>query len=184
MIDFMIISLPRSGSTFLANWLTADGSVCLHDPLANYSLPEIEGMDFGNKKVGIADTSLFLMPKLVNAHPAKKLVVVRDVMDVNNSLRNIGLPEVDPMLAARMNSIEGMRVEFDDIFSLTTAKSAHNYLTGLHFDAHRFNLLTEWNVQPEFRRWTPDASRLRAMIDDLNCYESAHDLSGGSHPKH
>ena len=33
MIDFMVIGLPRTGTTWASNWLTTDSTQCYHDPL-------------------------------------------------------------------------------------------------------------------------------------------------------
>ena len=36
VIEFMVLSAPRSASTWAANWLTTEKTLCLHDPVLEH----------------------------------------------------------------------------------------------------------------------------------------------------
>jgi hypothetical protein len=74
MLDFIVLGLPRSATTWLANWLTTDRSLCLHDPFAK-TLPE--QWDAGGKRLGISCTGAYLMPAAARVQPR-----ARDAMAV------------------------------------------------------------------------------------------------------
>lgn len=146
MIEFMVIGLPRSGTTWLSNWLTTDTTLCLHDPTASYTLPDLDALT-STKTLGIADTALALNPKWVNDHSARKLVLIRDHEEINESLANAGLPLLDPILSKRLLEIKAPHILFQDLFNPATAQKIYEYLTLKPFDAERHKYLTELNVQ-------------------------------------
>ena len=89
MIDFMLLASPRSGTTWAANLLTTDTTLCLHDPLFTHHYSELDGIE-SNKRLGVSCTGLCLFPEYVNSHQARKVVLHRDLREINRSLDAIG----------------------------------------------------------------------------------------------
>lgn len=143
MVDFMVISLPRSRSTWLANWLTTDKTLCLHDPLRDQALGDLDEYETG-KAFGISDTSLFFYGARLNRHPAKKLIIHRRLAEVSRSIGD----KLDPECAKQLDAIYGMHVQFDDINH--QASDIWEYLIGDGFDQERFDNLTRMNIEPHF----------------------------------
>jgi hypothetical protein len=147
MLDFMVIALPRSGSAWLANWLTTDTSICLHDPLATSTLEELDAMD-GGRTFGIADTSLFLYPTdRIDRHQARKLVLARDFNAANQSLARLGLPRMDRGIKTKILRLPYRFALYGDLFDQTKAKPIYEYLLQKPFDPIRHRALCDWNVQ-------------------------------------
>lgn len=143
MIDFMMISMPRSRSTWLANWLTTEKTLCFHDPLRDQALEDLEAYET-DKRFGIADTSLFFYGARLNRHPAKKLIVHRKATEVSRSIGD----KLDPNCARQLDTIYGMHVQFEDINH--QAKDIWQYLIGDGFDQERFDSLLQMNIEPHF----------------------------------
>lgn len=145
-MDYMIISYPRSRSTWLANFLTYQDSICLHDPLAQMNFKELEER-FTGKRFGIADTSLlYLDAAYLNRIDCKRLIIHRNLRDVRKSL-GIDIQYVD------LNDVDGLHVDFEDINN--RIEEIWEYCLGYTFDAERFKLLKDMNIQPHFEGMTP-----------------------------
>ena len=149
MIEFMVLSAPRSGSTWTSNWLTTEKTLCLHDPVLEYRLDELEQVHC-DRMLGVACTGLALVPKFVNAHPARKVVVHRDFDEVNLSLRTIGATDLGPGWDGKLESIAGMHVAYEDLFDAEKAGRIYEYLTRQPFDAPRHAQLVRMHVEPQF----------------------------------
>jgi hypothetical protein len=96
---------------------------------------------YPERMLGLSDTTLGLLPDWVNAHSARKLIVHRDVAEVEKSL-GMPCPEM------QLYDIQGMHVHFNELDD--RAKDIWEYLTQTEFDAVRFNLLKDMEVQPHF----------------------------------
>lgn len=150
MIHFMVLGGPRSATTWAANWLSTDSTICMHDPLLEYNSGQLERMTFRNgKRFGIACTSSTLYPDWVNSQRCPKVVLVRDIREINTSLRALGLVELIPAKhEARLASIKNaMFVPYDDMFSLTKAAVIAHHL-GVPFDIDRYDVLRQMRVEP------------------------------------
>lgn len=125
MLDFMVIGLPRSGLAWAANWLTTDSTYCALDP----SL----GPDEWDRRLprvgvsGVASTRIWTQPAWVNAHPARKLILLRD-------------QDTD------LSTLDGVQADVADLFDPYCARELWGYLTGLTFNAKRHSLLCEFSV--------------------------------------
>ena len=153
MIDFIVVSLPRCGTTWAANWLTTDTTVCLHDALAYQTFYEIDSNYKTNKKLGISDTGVFLYGDKLNKHPAKKVILHRDIKEINESLANIYLQPMPEELVHRLDEIDGLHVHYTDLFN--NPKPIWDYLIGTEFDEERHNILKQMQIQPEFAALEP-----------------------------
>lgn len=145
MIDFMIIALPRSRTTWLSNFLITDKTFCFHDPLAEMSsYHEILNLRTNRQITGIADTGIAWFD--LSIFPCKKLIIERDLSTVNAEMSAMLGMDIDMSdLSARIASIEGLRVKFEDINE--RLEEIWTYCTRLPYDALRGNYLKNMNVQ-------------------------------------
>lgn len=157
MIDFMVLGGPRSGTTWAANWLTTDTTFCLHDPLVEYTRGQLDIMTIPGRRIGFSCTSSILFPDWVLKHPARKILLWRDIDEVNESLLKLGLRQLDKsehykrMLVFIDHKIPVW--DYKDLFSPIEAKKIwKKLLPNVPFDPYRHDLLTGMNIQPQFNR--------------------------------
>lgn len=156
----MVISQPRSGSTWTSNWLTTDTTLCIHDPLwtvhyedwdTNLGRVKNELGDWDNiqssKTLGISCTGIALWPDWVNNHPARKVILHRDHSEIEHSLRtSLGLEEEYNPSGDNLDKIRGMHVPWTNIF--TDPKPIYEYLLNRPFDQERHRELVKMHIQP------------------------------------
>ena len=147
MIEFMIISAPRSASTWASNWLTTDTTLCLHDPLLRWPKEQWNSLQ-SVKRLGIACTGVALFPAWINEHPARKVILHRELSDVDQSLANIGMTPIGKYWGGVLEKIHGVHLPWSDLFE--RPKFIYEYLLDLPFDAERHAYLREINIQPNF----------------------------------
>jgi hypothetical protein len=149
LIKFMVIGLPRSRTTWMANWLTTTDTLCLHDPLAHYTIQELDNYST-DKLFGISDTAIHMFGGKLNSHPAKKLIIHRPLIDINKSLGQSCVKEDSKTL---LDDIKGMHVDYCDLNRM--GKDIWSFLIGSKFDSERFRQLIGMNVQPHFSELKP-----------------------------
>lgn len=164
MIEFMVIGAPRSGTTWAANWLTTDTTLCIHDPLYEYHYDELDSIK-SKKHVGISCTGLLLFPDWVNRHPARKVILHRPVADINDSLRQIGMPGISDAVVGNLNRIHGMHVDWKSLF--VEPRDIYEYLTELKFDAERHHFLKCVNMQPSFNQINVNKTVAKRFFNEL-----------------
>ena len=136
---FFIISLPRSGTAWLANFLTYGDAFCFHEGLFGCaSLDQYAELFNGVEKsvVGNADTgAIFILPALFKRYPdAKYVFVIRDLVDISASLQRVGLspakvPEMADYLWWGITAIDGaITVKFDDLFNQITLRKIWKHI--------------------------------------------------------
>jgi hypothetical protein len=158
-VDFIVLGLPRSGTTWCANWLTTDTTLCLHDPFR--FLPEQWPRD--GRTFGVSCTGGFLMPKWLTAQTCPIAVIERDPADCDASLARMGLGAVG-LLAPELARVPARRWRFTDLWNEEQARDLWAFLLpDVRFDAVRYRLLRDMQVQPHPRTWTPDADVLRTL---------------------
>lgn len=151
VIRFMVLSAPRSASTWVANWLTTERTLCLHDPILEHAPEALDDIKC-DRALGLACTGLGLLPAFVNDHQARKVVVHRDFDEVNASLESIGLTRLGPQWNDAFRSIVGMHVYYEDLFRPAAARYIYEHLTGFLFDAERHANLVAMHVEPAFEK--------------------------------
>lgn len=159
MLDFAVVGLPRSGTTWLANWLTTDRSLCLHDPFS-IGLPATWPRD--HRRFGIACTGAYwAMPKVLEG--ATVVVIERDPRDCEASVTALGFPAgLMGELQASLSQTAGYRFRFDDLWIEDEARKLWDVLMPSHpFDVLRYRLLAQMQVQPHMGKWRPDPETLR-----------------------
>jgi len=153
MISFMVVALPRSGTTWAANWLTTESTLCLHDPIAYNTLSELDSFE-ADRILGIADTGIFGYYTKLNKHPAKKVILHRDIEEINTSLAEMGLASMDDSFASMLNDIEGLHIHYSELF--TNPKPIWDYLISTQgFDSERHEVLKQMQIQPAFATLEP-----------------------------
>lgn len=155
MIDFMVLAGPRSATTWIANFLTTDTSVCLHDPLLRYTTDQLDRLVIPGKRIGISCTCAAAFPEWVTAHKCPKVVMYRDVEDMNASLRKLKLRELDK--AAHLTRLIALDVpgnrwfDWADVFQQKSARALYEHLLpDLKFDPVRHHELVQMRIEP---RW-------------------------------
>lgn len=148
MLDFMIVALPRSGTAWLANWFTTERSMCWHEALWKHEMEDLDAMR-PSGLFGIADTCLILGDvDLINKHPARKLIVHRDLDEVNHSLRMADLPgTMRDEHKWKLDEIGGHHIKFEDLWNATEFRRAAEWLLPIPFDGARFTALRDLNIQ-------------------------------------
>lgn len=165
MIEFMLIAVPRCGTTWAANWLTTDKTLCLHDPINTHHYSEYDSIESKNRVLGISCTGTFPFVDWLNKHPARKIILHRNLGEVNKSLESIGYPELDKRLYNKLNDINGIHLDWTDLFS--KPKMIYEYLLELEFDQERFNLLNTFQIQPEFSKVPVNKEVLSKIISEI-----------------
>lgn len=162
----MLISAPRSASTWASNWLTTEASLCLHDPLWRYHYSDLDGV-VSPKRIGISCTGIALFPEWVNSHPARKVILHRDLADVDASLVKIGLGPCSEQWEGVLDRINGWHLQWDALFNQQAAQQIYEFLLQLPFDAERHAVLRDINVQPAFAKLSIDRSATSRLIREL-----------------
>lgn len=153
MIDFMVLGGPRSATTWVANLLTTDNTLCMHDPLLEYTRSYLDQIVIPGKKLGISCTSSLMWPEWLNVHPAKKIILWRHPDDINLALERLGLTKLDAYKhAQRIGALKSVRIyHWESVFNGADASAICRYL-GVPFCPHRHNELRSMNIQPQLNR--------------------------------
>jgi hypothetical protein len=167
MIAFMLLAAPRSGTTWAANWLTTDTTLCLHDPLYTKHYTELDSFKT-EKTLGVSCTGLAYFPEWVNKHPSRKIVLHRDISEIERSLEDIGLemafPDVNYII--NLESIDAIHLPWTDLFD--NPKFIYETLLERPFDAERHALLREIEMQPKFEGLTVGHNVTRRLVSEVS----------------
>lgn len=163
MMNFRILGLPRTGTTWAANWLTASGGICYHDPLLSRTPAELFRHDPG-RVWGVSCTGLWLFPEWLAANPAPTLILERDRGEVDKSLAELGFYPLPDWAFDAFQRVPGRRMHFSALFDVRTAREIWRFLRpDAPFDEERHALLTEMQIQPDFSKWKPDEGILQLL---------------------
>lgn len=158
MIDFAVFALPRSGTAWLAAWLTTETSLCLHDPFAA-TMPE--HWDAGGKRLGISCTGSYLFPKWIHSLDCPIAVIERDPDECAASLRANGLPDDVKPLRSALDAVEGRR--FRNLWDEDEARELWAFLLPhVAFDAQRYRLFRDMRIETKTR--TADMDTLAELV--------------------
>ncbi len=164
MIEFMVISAPRSGSTWAANWLTTDTTLCFHDPLSNIHYSEWDKLA-SDKILGVSDTGIGVFSDFLNSHPARKVILHRPLNEINESLSEIGYPSLTEHWNGALEKINGMHVGWRDIFN--NPKSIYEYLLNKEFDSQRHAELVNIEMQPQWSGLKINKDVTKKILDEV-----------------
>jgi hypothetical protein len=185
-LDFMVIGLPRSGTTWAANWLTIPPfTYCVHDPLYlhHYEKWDTELCPPGGLR-GVACTGIWRWLDWVNEHPARKLILHRPWRECADSLEHIGMHDhrVDAKSEELLERINGMHVPYQAMFYRPWAERIWRTLVegvsprGTPFNAERHAELVKMRIEPQISALTvnrQDFSRLYREL--LQAQEDANE---------
>ena len=164
MIEFMVIAAPRSGTTWAANWLTTDTTLCLHDPLFTCKPHDLDAIK-SVRRIGIACTGIAYFPEWLKAHPARKVILHRPAEAVDASLAELGLPPCAEMMQENLAAIDGMHCQWTDLWE--KPRAIYEYLLGLPFDAERHAQLDQMNVQVQFDRVAVNPETVQCLVKKI-----------------
>ena len=160
-LSFIVAGLPRSGTTWVSNWLTAGDVLCLHDPF-ELGLPEDWPRD--HRRLGISCTGAVLFPRWVAAQGCPVAVIERPKAARDASLSRLGLHGI-LALELLLDSLPGRRFAFDQLWREDGARALQEFLLpGVPFDAIRYRELVRANAQPEPSQIFVDASVCPEML--------------------
>ena len=169
MISFMVIGLPRSGTTWASALFTTDTTLCVHDP--HYTTHYLDwDMVFSKryKTVGVSCTGIWRWPDWVNSHPAKKILLHRDLQDIQVSMAEIGLPAQDLEHGEKLlESINGLHVPFTDLFNPGKCCKIWDFVMSKPFDVDRHKLLVDIEMQPKFSGLSIGSDVTKRLVDEL-----------------
>lgn len=150
MLKRMVIGLPRSGTTWAANWLTDAGQVCAHDPLYHTHYSE-----WHRTYDAVSCTGISSWPDFVNAQKCPILILHRPWAEVEDALHRFDTGYngwLDPDAERQLLRLERrgvMVAHWRNLFNPEiAAKMWHHLDMPTKFDVRRHSELTRMNVQP------------------------------------
>ena len=151
---FFITGLPRSGTAWIANYLTYGNSFCFHEGLADYdSIHDFAAMldQTEAECVGDSDTVITgILPWLYEKYPdARYVFIQRNRYDVEQSLITNGfsthkIPEIQRSLDWGIKHIPSLLITFDDLFD--NMQRVCDYIGVDCFSTERDNLLRHMRI--------------------------------------
>ena len=165
-LDFIIVGLPRSGTTWASAFFTTEHSICWHDASGHELPKELDLKPSSKKYRGISCTGAWMWKDWFETHPAKKIILERSYEEINASLIEMGLPPLGDEEFSAYEALRGPRVPFTELFTNPEPIWKH-LLPDLPFDPERHEELLKMNIQPIDRVQIPDAEYIRRAMADL-----------------
>lgn len=99
-------------------------------------------------------------------HPARKIIVERDLNEVDDALIRLGLEPMSSSITDLFSSLKGNRIDWKEWFN--DPEPIWNYLLpDLPFDFERHAELVKMNIQPADSFIVPDAECVRRNMRSL-----------------
>lgn len=172
MHNFFITGLPRTRSSWLANFFTIGNTYCFHELSNNHKGTLTLREELVSRKegyIGISDSMLpFYYEPLAETLQEQRLVIVdRPFGDVVDSLTkwlrntNTDMKSVVRILeksSKRLHTIRDrykhMQVYFRDLDKPEVVEKLWYYcVPGVEFDRERYEMLNRFKVEPIFNKW-------------------------------
>ncbi len=160
-IEFMVVAAPRSATTWCANWLSTDTTMCLHGLNARLHYSEWDNLS-STKMLGVSDPSISRFHEWLNSHPARKVIIHRDAKEIAESM---DMEEISSDIWC-LDKINGMHIEFNDLFD--NPKPIYEFLLQKEFDAERFDLLSRIQINTVLEKVRFDKSTMQRLMGELN----------------
>lgn len=173
MLDFMITGLPRSGTTWAANLFTTDAVLCHHDPLYHTHYSEWDEKFKSPVPVGVSCTGIWRWGDWLNAHPARKLILERDIESIYTSMAEIGMDVSIGELQENeqaLRQVIGLHVPHSDLFDPKKCRDLWDYLMNgrVPFNPTRHKLLVDIEMQPKFSGLSVGPEVTRRLMAELH----------------
>jgi hypothetical protein len=150
-ISFVVVGLPRSGTTWIANLLTTEETLCLPDPFAS-GLPESWETD--GRITGVSCTGAHMFPNWLRSQNCQVAAIVRPQSECEKSAASIGLDWHNAVERA-FPPVDALRVDYSDIWVEESAAELWRYLLpSIPFDRLRYRQLRRMQVQPYMPAWS------------------------------
>lgn len=177
MIDFMVITAPRSASTWTANWLTTDTTLCMHEPSWKMDCSAFDSIE-SEKMLGLSETGSIGFHKWAKQHPARKVILHRDIDECSASLQALGFPPLSDYWRTALDGIEGRHYHWQDVWDEAKAKDIYEFLLQREFDAERWRWIKEIEMQPHFAGLTINKGVAARLLKEMRDTQ----LDGGTAP--
>ena len=164
----MVLGAPRSGTAWASNWLTTEKTLCMHELLFTHTPEQLDQVPC-DRTLGLADTGLALFPEWLEAHPAKKVILHRDIRQINASLNRAGIPSPHHDWTGLLKGINGLHVKWDVLFK--DPAQITRYLFEEEPDMARHALLAKLNIQADFEKVDPDPVVTRRLLERMRMDE-------------
>jgi hypothetical protein len=151
--QFVIFSLPRSGSSWLSLFLSAIPGFCFHEPLADGGVDSLRPKLASRPEpsVGFIDTSAYQnRNEVLRALPlARTFVLLRDPAEVEASiLRNLGPFDMGQEYERFVDATgDFSHIYYENLHDLDYLKEIWTQIIGPGFDKQRAEYLIEMKVQ-------------------------------------
>lgn len=132
--------MPRSGSAWLANFLTDGRCFCAHEPLADGHI------DWSSGAVSGAICTAAALAGFKPPEGVRTYSLSRDPDAVNRSLVNSGLPAMDLSMYPTGGFV------YERLFDIDYLESIWAEVVGLSFNKRRAEMLIEMNVQRDLSK--------------------------------
>lgn len=179
MRTFFIFSLPRSRTSWLANFLTYGDARCFHEALIScHRASDLRSIFEETKKptVGNSDClNALVADDLLAAFPESRLVVIeRNLEEVEESLSALGSWDRG-MIAWMREGLEHVKAKHDPLVvpyeTLGTPEGCKRVwdhcIAETPFDQARWEMLDALNVQVDLEKHTARVARNRDALDHL-----------------
>lgn len=143
-MDFLIFASPRSGSAWLANFLTYGECFCFHEPLAGGPL---ERLGRPAEMVGAADTGAYLFP----VKSEREYALIRNPQAVTHSLVKQGLLPLQDWQKFNARTQGLVTFRYERLFDLGYLREVWAEVVGSAFPHERAAQLVEMNIQHDIQ---------------------------------
>lgn len=168
-LKFMVIGLPRSATTWAANWLSTDDCLVAHDPLYYRHFN-----DWGNRFKAVSCTGVWRWPEWVNNQGCPKIVLRRLQDEVEASLVNMDLSgALEPLASDTISRIDGFHVYYTGLFEERTAERIWAIChPDKPFDVDRWRELKRIRMEPNLGEIKPDPAASRKLLAELRALDT------------
>lgn len=167
-MKFIVAATPRSGSTWLSNLLTTSYNVCYHDMMQWYTPMQLHTLPSKHDSFGTVETGALLHVDWFNEQRCKRIVLVRDFDEVNESLDRLGIGALPKDVLGNAYDLQcDMRIAYRDLFNEQAMRTLYEFVLDDEFDEYRYRVLTQMRVNPHFDRTTPDVDTFVRLCKQL-----------------
>lgn len=168
-LKFMLIGLPRSATTWAANWLSTDDCLVTHDPLYYRHFH-----DWGTRFQAVSCTGIWRWPEWVNSQGCPKVVLRRLQDEVEASLLNMDLQgSLEPLASDTISRIDGFHTYYTGLFDPHTAERIWSIChPDKPFNEDRWRELKRIRMEPDLGKITPDPEATKKLLAELRALDT------------